>query len=91
MCGEFSSLDHLVCAPPPSYTGGVPPLLYVRSMALPFVPGTGKTLMARQIGKMLHAREPKVIDGPGKAGDSSTDACSCDVMYRGTEQVCRGV
>ena len=26
--------------------------------------GTGKTLMARQIGKMLHAREPKVISGP---------------------------
>lgn len=28
-------------------------------------PGTGKTLMARQIGKMLHAREPKIINGPG--------------------------
>ena len=26
--------------------------------------GTGKTLMARQIGKMLLAREPKVINGP---------------------------
>lgn len=26
--------------------------------------GTGKTLMARQIGKMLHAREPKIIHGP---------------------------
>ena len=28
--------------------------------------GTGKTLMARQIGKMLHAREPKIINGPGE-------------------------
>ena len=27
--------------------------------------GCGKTLMARQIGNMLHAREPKVINGPG--------------------------
>ena len=26
--------------------------------------GTGKTLIARQIGKILHAREPKVINGP---------------------------
>ncbi len=26
--------------------------------------GTGKTLIARQIGKMLQAREPKVINGP---------------------------
>jgi hypothetical protein len=28
--------------------------------------GTGKTLMARQIGKMLNCREPKIISGPGK-------------------------
>ena len=28
--------------------------------------GTGKTLMARQIGKMLNTREPKIISGPGK-------------------------
>jgi vesicle-fusing ATPase len=27
-------------------------------------PGTGKTLIARQIGKMLNAREPKIINGP---------------------------
>lgn len=27
-------------------------------------PGCGKTLMARQIGKMLNAREPKVVNGP---------------------------
>ncbi len=30
------------------------------------ISGTGKTLMARQIGKMLHAREPKIINGPGE-------------------------
>ena len=30
------------------------------------LPGCGKTLMARQIGNMLHAREPKVVNGPGK-------------------------
>ena len=28
--------------------------------------GTGKTLMARQIGKMLHARDPKIVNGPGE-------------------------
>ena len=28
--------------------------------------GTGKTLMARQIGKMLNTREPKIISGPGE-------------------------
>uniref|UniRef100_A0ABI7Y0B9 Vesicle-fusing ATPase n=1 Tax=Felis catus TaxID=9685 RepID=A0ABI7Y0B9_FELCA len=27
-------------------------------------PGCGKTLLARQIGKMLNAREPKVVNGP---------------------------
>ena len=27
-------------------------------------PGCGKTLTARQIGKMLSAREPKVVNGP---------------------------
>jgi vesicle-fusing ATPase len=27
-------------------------------------PGCGKTLIARQIGKMLNAREPKIINGP---------------------------
>ena len=30
--------------------------------------GTGKTLMARKIGEMLHAREPKIVNGPGKCG-----------------------
>ena len=30
----------------------------------PNFPGTGKTLMARQIGKMLNAREPKIVNGP---------------------------
>lgn len=27
-------------------------------------PGCGKTLMARQIGNMLKAREPKIVNGP---------------------------
>jgi vesicle-fusing ATPase len=27
-------------------------------------PGCGKTLMARQIGKMLNSREPKIVNGP---------------------------
>jgi ATPases of the AAA+ class len=27
-------------------------------------PGCGKTLIARQIGKALHAVEPKVVNGP---------------------------
>ncbi len=30
--------------------------------------GTGKTLMARKIGQMLHAREPKIVNGPGGCG-----------------------
>jgi len=49
-------------APPPS-----PPLPYLTVSGLFFVhiAGTGKTLMARQIGKMLQAREPKIVNGPG--------------------------
>jgi vesicle-fusing ATPase len=27
-------------------------------------PGCGKTLIARQIGKVLNAREPKIVNGP---------------------------
>ena len=27
-------------------------------------PGTGKTRIARQIGKVLNAREPKIVNGP---------------------------
>ena len=27
-------------------------------------PGCGKTLIARQIGKILNAREPKIVNGP---------------------------
>ncbi len=26
--------------------------------------GTGKTLIARQIGKMLNGKEPKIVNGP---------------------------
>lgn len=37
---------------------------HVRGMLLYGPPGTGKTLIARKIGQMLNAREPKVINGP---------------------------
>eukprot|EP00956_Cyclotella_meneghiniana_P012129 scaffold17216_cov64-Cyclotella_meneghiniana.AAC.1 len=38
---------------------------HVRGMLLLFgPPGCGKTLIARQIGKVLNAREPKIVNGP---------------------------
>lgn len=37
---------------------------HVRGMLLYGPPGCGKTLIARQIGKILNAREPKIINGP---------------------------
>ncbi|KAL9043695.1 MAG: hypothetical protein Q9214_003124, partial [Letrouitia sp. 1 TL-2023] len=37
---------------------------HVRGILLYGPPGTGKTLIARKIGQMLNAREPKVINGP---------------------------
>ena len=37
---------------------------HVRGMLLYGPPGCGKTLIARQIGKILNAREPKIVDGP---------------------------
>lgn len=37
---------------------------HVKGILLFGPPGTGKTLIARRIGKMLKAREPKVINGP---------------------------
>lgn len=37
---------------------------HVRGMLLYGPPGCGKTLIARQIGKLLNAREPKIVNGP---------------------------
>ena len=37
---------------------------FVRGMLLYGPPGCGKTLIARKIGKVLNAREPKIINGP---------------------------
>jgi len=39
-------------------------ILHVRGMLLYGPPGCGKTLIARQIGKVLNAREPKIVNGP---------------------------
>lgn len=37
---------------------------HIRGMLLYGPPGCGKTLIARQIGKVLNAREPKIVNGP---------------------------
>ncbi|KAG2343661.1 vesicular-fusion protein SEC18 [Suillus weaverae] len=37
---------------------------HVKGILLHGPPGTGKTLIARRIGKMLNAREPKIVNGP---------------------------
>ena len=39
---------------------------FVRGMLLYGPPGCGKTLIARQIGKVLNAREPKIIEDEEK-------------------------
>jgi vesicle-fusing ATPase len=39
-------------------------ITHVKGLLLFGPPGTGKTLIARKIGKMLNAREPKIVNGP---------------------------
>lgn len=39
-------------------------ITHVKGLLLYGPPGTGKTLIARKIGKMLNAREPKIVNGP---------------------------
>lgn len=39
-------------------------IAHVRGMLLYGPPGCGKTLIARQIGKVLNARDPKIVNGP---------------------------
>ena len=39
-------------------------ILHVRGVLLYGPTGCGKTLIARQIGKVLNAREPKIVNGP---------------------------
>ena len=48
----------------------------MKGLKVLFFSGTGKTLMARQIGKMLNTREPKIISGPGTDLSQNTENIS---------------
>ena len=39
-------------------------LQHLRGLLLYGAPGCGKTLIARKIGEILNAREPKIVSGP---------------------------
>lgn len=65
-------------------------------------PGCGKTLIARQIGKILKAREPKIVNGPEvldkyvggseqKIRDLFADAEKEQVRPKGGEMCCLSV
>ena len=47
----------------------------MKGLKVLFFSGTGKTLMARQIGKMLNTREPKIISGPGTEFNQNIRLC----------------
>lgn len=52
-------------------------IMHVRDMLLYGPLGCGETLIARQIGKVLNAREPKIVNGP----EILNKYCTCTVRW----------